>query len=909
MNKAPAAAQVSDSVQDRMEILKQELELAIRWQRPCLLMAAYSSEYVRADSASMLETCLQGLGQKITWIHTNDSNANSLGYWQTILDGADQAVFFLDGFSESISQPGFLAILKHHATIFSEKNARLVFWLTHQEAATLAYQAPAIWTARLHLIELTASPKPEQVLQNAIESAWQGIGGHGEEFNDAEEKTALQDPFVTGLPKNAAAVSNHAKLLLTLSILQWRKGNSEKANELAENALKFAATMQDACFEAECFNTLALVKSSLGKNDDAVEAYKQAIQLAPEQVFVWNNLGNLCLKIDRPHEALIAFQKALDHNTADPIAWNGMGDVYSHSNYVDDAIAAYRKSIELAPSLPRPWIGLGEIYAHSGQINEAVTAFQKATQCNKQLIRPWLGLARLHSKQEHYREAIRAYQQALLLDSQNSSIWNELGCVHLKAGRHEDAIETIGKAIELDHSFGWAYSNLALAHASCEHYQESIPLYLKSLDLLNDKEQRTITWNRLANAYRMLNNYENAIKAYQMADARHTDHVQEIIHASDSPKPASVSEAAPAPETETAQPVERSVENSTVEPASQPEEHPETEAPYWVFHTSDVNNEMPAHLFQESSYLFGTELTSMAAQSATATQEIGGLSMQMTIPFFPDKQVFKAAAIPKAAPVTSNRPGKVDTSNARMWNEKGNLLFRAGAVEDAIRAYNKAIKCDYAFGWSYCNLGIAYLHLRKFAEAILLLQKSLELLTKDREQAVAWNELGNLYRCLNDYHNAVAAYRKSDELDPEHAGARDTVEYLHAEPNTGNAQVWNQLGDSFFKASAYSEASDCYRKATEMEPHSGWAFSNLALSLTLQSKFEDAVPLYLKSIELFKEDKHKADAWNRLGNVYRRLDDYDNAIAAYQHAVKLSNENASLLKRTRFSLLGNCYVD
>jgi tetratricopeptide (TPR) repeat protein len=94
-----------------------------------------------------------------------------------------------------------------------------------------------------------------------------------------------------------------------------------------------------------------------------------------------------------------------------------------------------------------------------------------------------------------------------------------------------------------------------------------------------------------------------------------------------------------------------------------------------------------------------------------------------------------------------------------------------------------------------------------------------------------------------------------------------------------------------------------------MLPLNGWAFNNLALSLTFQSKFEEAVPLYQKSIELFKSDKEKADAWNRLGNVYRRLNDYDNAIVAYQNAVKLNNETATLLTRTRFSLLGNCTVD
>jgi Flp pilus assembly protein TadD len=244
-----------------------------------------------------------------------------------------------------------------------------------------------------------------------------------------------------------------------------------------------------------------------------------------------------------------------------------------------------------------------------------------------------------------------------------------------------------------------------------------------------------------------------------------------------------------------------------------------------------------------------------------------------------------------------------------VWNEKGNVHVRAGDYEEAVAAFDRAIELDRSFGWPYCNLGLTYLLLGKYAEAILLLQKSLELLASNKDRAVAWNGLGNLYRCLNDYDNAVVAYQKADELDPENSGVRDTVEFFHSEPNTRNAQVWNELADQFFKSGSYAEASSCYQKAIEMEPLLGVSYSNLALSLTYEGKFNKAIPLYLKSIELFREEKDKAISWNRLGNVYRRLNDYDNAIAAYQNAVKLNSGQMTLATRARFSLLSNCYVD
>jgi tetratricopeptide (TPR) repeat protein len=401
-----------------------------------------------------------------------------------------------------------------------------------------------------------------------------------------------------------------------------------------------------------------------------------------------------------------------------------------------------------------------------------------------------------------------------------------------------------------------------------------------------------------------MNDYESAIKAYQKADALNTIPYPTLENASNDPEIDSDSVAESPLVAESDQPVERSAADPSHEQLIQPVSYPAEENPYWIFQSA----EQPKENFQRPYFSFDAQALE-PTNPPQPTKEIGGLSMQMTLPFTMFHQITTKPETFTPANLFEVASTKVDQTSAAVWNEKGNILARAGAYENAIQVYNKAIKLDNSFGWSYCNLGITYLHLGRYAEAILLLQKSLELLTSAQDQAIAWNELGNLYRCLNDYHNALAAYQKADELNPDHAGLRDTVEYLHSEPNTTNARVWNELADTFFKSASYQEASNCYRKVVEMEPGNGGAYSNLALSLTYQSKFDEAVPLYLKSIDLFHTDKDKAETWNRLGNVYRRLNDYDHAIKAYQNGMKLNKDKMTLLTRARFSLLGNCLVD
>ena len=256
-----------------------------------------------------------------------------------------------------------------------------------------------------------------------------------------------------------------------------------------------------------------------------------------------------------------------------------------------------------------------------------------------------------------------------------------------------------------------------------------------------------------------------------------------------------------------------------------------------------------------------------------------------------------------------NKEEITESKDPEVWNKKGNIHFQNREYEKAIGAYNKAIEMDRSFGWPYSNLAHTYLTMGKYAEAILLYQKSASLLKNKEEKAAAWNSLGNIYRHLNEYENALSAYRKADELDPQNAGQRDNMELTSLEPNSRNAQVWLELGNLFFKFGSYEEAADAYASAVKIDPSSGWAHSNLAMSFVFQGKYKEAVSVYLKSIDLFNDNKDKAVSWNRLGNVYRKMNDEENARKAYQTAIMLSNGKTNLLTRTRFSLLGNCFAN
>ncbi len=907
------------SFEERIEILARELELAIKWQRPCILLVVYSSEYVRADVEAALENCLIDLGQKTIHLRIKNRQADDVVPFLKAFKDPANAVFLVDGLRWGHSdETSVYSTLNLQREFFVERQIRTIFWLTQNEIVDLAHYAPDFWAYRHRVIEFVESPKAELVLRQALESAWQGTGEYADQFEDTDAKISLRESLLTDLPQGEEASSIRANLLLTLGVLNWRKGDFEKADEQLQEALRIATKIQDNWFEAECYNAIALIKTSTERIDEAIHAYKQAIHLAPDQIFAWNNLGNLCAKIGRNDEAMIAFRKAIECNPRDPIAWNGLAILHFKVGYVDDAIAAYRKAIQYMPSFAQPWNGLGDVYASIGRVDEAMKAYHKAIELNQQYATPWIRLGVLLAKQERYREAVKAYQRALALDSRNCALWNELGTIYVKSEDLNEAVEAFSKAIELDRGCGWAYSNLAFTYMQQGKYKETVSLLLRSIELLQNDKDKIVSWNRLANVYRLLDDYENAIAAYQMADqlesANSAPKNREPINAEESPArpdeghrliktdsdkpmeiPALPQSDIPLPkEVSTARPP---AAEQVAQAATPAREQKIMDAPAWIFNSQNTD---PASGSGQSRI----------EQSSTdeELQETRGAAM---INSTPSDASGPQSEAPRPAEVgaTTMAENQSEGMDALQWNEKGNDCVKRGAFEDAALAYNKAIQLNPSLGAPYSNLALTYLTQGQCAEAILLYQKSIELLETDKDKALSWNGLGNAYRCINDYANALTAYQKAAELDPETAGMRDGADDFQTAQSPRSARAWNDLGELFFKTGASAEAIEAFNKAIELEPEAGQPYSNLAQALASQGKYAEAIPLYQKSIDLLHDNKDKAAAWNRLGNAYRKLNDYDNAIKAYQKAVVLADEGVDLLTRTRFSLLSNCYVN
>lgn len=87
-----------------------------------------------------------------------------------------------------------------------------------------------------------------------------------------------------------------------------------------------------------------------GDNDEALEFYRQAIQLTDSLDTAWNNLGVLLLEEKNYQAAIFAFGRAADLNPSDPRPMTNIGIAYSRAGHSEKALRAFEDALLRDPN-------------------------------------------------------------------------------------------------------------------------------------------------------------------------------------------------------------------------------------------------------------------------------------------------------------------------------------------------------------------------------------------------------------------------------------------------------------------------------------------------------------------------------------------------------------------------------
>lgn len=263
--------------------------------------------------------------------------------------------------------------------------------------------------------------------------------------------------------------------------------------------------------------SLGVALQHLGREDEAVAAYRKSVELDSSHSDVLVSLGVLLERRGSIQEAIAYYRKATEANPASAVAYNCLGNALKKSGlvfeamqeyakaiavdpqatlgryflamalhetgYLQEAADHYRKALEVDETSPDIHHKLGRVLAEQGQLVEACVQYRRAISLQPGLAIARADLALALEMSGELRAALDQYQEALRADPDAIALQMFFGRALISAGRFADAATVLNRALALDPGQPAVHHFLGTALERRGHFGEAVSHMKKAVEL------------------------------------------------------------------------------------------------------------------------------------------------------------------------------------------------------------------------------------------------------------------------------------------------------------------------------------------------------------------------------------------------------------------------------------------
>jgi tetratricopeptide (TPR) repeat protein len=160
----------------------------------------------------------------------------------------------------------------------------------------------------------------------------------------------------------------------------------------------------------EAYANLGLAYVEQGKYDKAIEHYQQAIKLKPDNADTHYNLGVAYGNLKKYKEAIESYMQVIKIDPDYAKAYNNIGDLYNKSWQYKKAIEYLKKAVEIKPDYPLAYVNLGVSYVELGKREEAIEAWKQAVKVKPDYAGAHFNLGRLYAMMKKKDLALKEYE-------------------------------------------------------------------------------------------------------------------------------------------------------------------------------------------------------------------------------------------------------------------------------------------------------------------------------------------------------------------------------------------------------------------------------------------------------------------------------------------------------------------
>jgi tetratricopeptide (TPR) repeat protein len=634
----------------------------------------------------------------------------------------------------------------------ADEQAEVIEPLSPPAAATAAYLRGRLFLLEgrtreaLTQLEKAAAIEPDSVaIQSGLAQAWRRLGDNARSLEHAEIAFKLD-------PEDRELRREYIGLLV----------GSDRYAEASELLEKEVAA-GDASFET--LSALLSLHAQAGEVKRAEELGRRLVKENPDDSGAYLALGSVLELQRRMDEAEKLYRLGLKKQPDDPRVYDALARIARAKDRPDEEISLLRRELELTPGEPTVLARLAQIYIGRQDWPAAVAVVEELVQYQPENIQAQLQLGSLYLQQGRFDAAIETLEGSALEPSLSVEMRSEvrlrLGAAYLRATRIDDALATF-EALAKDPEETPERRAMAQAQLGALYVQQRRPKdAIEALLALSAQPDLTPDMTAhvgyfLGLAYALEGDVERAV-----------ERLQAIPEQSESYEEAQLS-------------LMRILEDA--------ERYKEAlvALDHVIARSDEIEYQMRrAELLQRAGDLGAAEALIQSlierhpAQRATLYYELGVIYMNANDEARALRTMERALKLEADNPAVLNFIGYTWADNGERLDEAERMIRRAVArrPEDGMIADS--------LGWVLYKQGLAHRQAGReeqaqaaFSNAIRELERAQQLL--DPDDATIERHLGDVYRTLSRFEEALRAYERALELEPEPDDASEIREQIEA---------------------------------------------------------------------------------------------------------------------------------
>ncbi len=210
----------------------------------------------------------------------------------------------------------------------------------------------------------------------------------------------------------------------------------------------------------------------------------------------------------------------------------------------------------------------------------------------------------------------------------------------------------------------------------------------------------------------------------------------------------------------------------------------------------------------------------------------------------------------------------LDRANGSALFGKARTLFLLGRVDASIEAFTLAEQIAPAKGENFFSQHFkarAFSQKERYAESLIAYDRVVSL---DPDNADIYSERATILIKQQAYEQALSALEQARHLKPE------SVEYI------------TQTGDLLFRLRRYRQALAMYEQAGILQPEEAKHQEQQGRVLTYLQRYEDAVSAYQKALAIFPQ----AQYFDQIGKIFLKQARNQEALKIYEQAIQITTE-------------------